>query len=86
MRNKVIKKEIKNYQGISNNIRKFQNSKIKHRKVDYIKRGNKGRPRKTDFINLKIKDLLDYELMERFELGFETNYIKKSNYKKSLTP
>ena len=69
--------KLNEYQSYLDNIEQFRNIEVRRRKVDYIKRGNKGRPRRTDFITLKVKDLIDYDLMERFELGFETHYINE---------
>ncbi len=67
------------YQGLLDNIKKFRNTKVKRRKVDYILRGGKGRPRKTDFEILKVKDLIDHDLADRFQRGFETNILVKGH-------
>jgi hypothetical protein len=64
------KKELKQ------NIKNFLNQKIAILGYDYK---GKGRPKKTDYVTLKRKDLRDYEAFCMLRNGFTTQYIKYEN-------
>lgn len=59
------------YEKIQELFTNFQESKVRYRTYKYK---GKGRPRKSDYIIIKRKDLLDYQLFEVFNSGFTTNY------------
>lgn len=39
----------------------------------------KGRPRNSDFVKLKRKDLRDYQCCEMLENGFNLSYVKENH-------
>ncbi len=55
-------------------IEGFGNLKTTIRKIQYELRGGKGRPRKDDYITLKVKDVPDYKAFEMLENSFTTSY------------
>ena len=56
---------------ILNAFEKLRNKKVIIRKASYKGRG---RPKKSDYVRLKMKDIPDYKATELLEKGFNTSY------------
>ena len=52
-------------------IEKFRNQKVRLRTSSY---SGRGRPKKSDFAIMKVKDVLDFEMAEMINNGFTTQY------------
>ncbi len=63
------------YTGVEQAIIDYQNTKIKH--LMRFKYSGKGRPKNSDYIIVKIKDLPDIQCAELLENAFTTTFITK---------
>lgn len=59
------------YSELQNILSEIAEQKIRYRTISYK---GKGRPKKSDYIEIKRKDLRDYMCFEVFNAGFKTNY------------
>lgn len=64
-------------------IKKMENSWVTIRRMSYKGRG---RPRKTDYVRIKVKDILDFRTAELIQLGFANSVPQNYGLSMFSTP